>query len=503
VNRNILVRNALAAAGQTVIQTAVLFLVYRYLVHQLGIEQVGVWAVVLATASAARISELGLAGSVTRFVASYRAAANDQAASEIVQTAAISVAAILGVILVAIYPALFRWMPSFLPAEAVADGRAILPYALASMWLGTVSAIWLSGLDGCLRSDIRAVVVILSTILFLVLVLATVPDRGLVGLAIAQVGQGLIMIVAGWVALKRTLRPLPLVPASWRRSRFREMLSYGVNVQIITVVMLLFEPVTKVLFARYGGLPAAGYFELAQQLVMKIRSLIVESNRVVIPVMAGMEELGQKARHLYARNFNYLLVVLTPLFAVLAGIIPAISEWWLGSFQTQFVIMGVCLTAAWYLNSLTAPAYFAYMGQGRLRWLTTSHLVLGVSNLVLGLTLGPAFGWQGVLAAFVISLAAGSFIPVLTYNREQQLTVRSILSKSDVLLLAICGGASLAAILAYSSAARAGAPLWPRVALLTVATMVILAAAWRHPLMPRVLAIAKRDSRGADKITVD
>ncbi len=155
------------------------------------------------------------------------------------------------------------------------------------------------------------------------------------------------------------------------------MLHYGVNVQIISIVMLLFEPTTKVLFARYGGLSAAGYFELAQQLVMRMRGLIVESNRVVVPILAGMEQLGREARRLYAKNFSYLLFLLTPLFAILASIIPAISEGWLGTYQPQFVVMGCSLTAAWYLNSVTAPAYFAYMGQGRLRWLTASHLILG------------------------------------------------------------------------------------------------------------------------------
>ena len=46
---------------------------------------------------------------------------------------------------------------------------------------------------------------------------------------------------------------------------------------------------------------------------------------------------------------------LTPLFAVLASVIPAISELWLGHYEPQFVIMGVVLAVAWYLNSVTAP----------------------------------------------------------------------------------------------------------------------------------------------------
>jgi hypothetical protein len=58
----------MSAAGQTLVQTAVLFLVYRYLIGELGIERLGVWGIVLATTSVARVSELGLSGSVTKLV---------------------------------------------------------------------------------------------------------------------------------------------------------------------------------------------------------------------------------------------------------------------------------------------------------------------------------------------------------------------------------------------------------------------------------------------------
>ena len=51
MNRNILLKNVFSAAGQTVVQTVVLFLLYRYLIDRLGIERLGIWGVVLAMLS--------------------------------------------------------------------------------------------------------------------------------------------------------------------------------------------------------------------------------------------------------------------------------------------------------------------------------------------------------------------------------------------------------------------------------------------------------------------
>ena len=88
-------KNIFSAAGQTVLETVILLILYRYLIVHLGVEQLGIWSVVLATVSATRVSELGLGGSITKFVATYRAQGNNMAASEALQTAALALASYL------------------------------------------------------------------------------------------------------------------------------------------------------------------------------------------------------------------------------------------------------------------------------------------------------------------------------------------------------------------------------------------------------------------------
>lgn len=496
MNRSLLLRNAVAAAAQILVQTIVFFVLYRYLVDRLGIEKVGIWSVVLATASAARITELGLGGSVTKFIAAARAQGDDRAAGQILQTAALTVAGVLAVLLPLLYPLLSALLRHVLPASASVEGQAMLPYALLSIWCGAVAGIWQGGLDGCLRTDIRAALMVAGTVAFMAAVFLTTPQYGLLGLAISQVAQGMLLVVAGWFAIRGSIRGLPVLPSVWSPARLREIFGYGANVQVIAVVMMLFEPVTKIFFARYAGLVSAGHFELAQQLVMKMRALIVESNRVIVPMMAGMAELGQDARRIYAVNIRYLILLLTPLFAALAAVLPLISVIWLGRFEAQFVTMAAWLTAGWFANSVTAPAYFAYLGQGRLRWLTISHLILGGSNAVLGLLLGPLLGWPGILAAFLISLAMGSFIPVWAYHREHSLSLRDVLSWPDVRLLTLSGVAAALAIAGTSMVLSRSAGLWAPAAMVALALAIMASGAWWHPLAADIVkGIRHRISR--------
>jgi O-antigen/teichoic acid export membrane protein len=495
VNHSRLLRNVLSAAGQTILQTGILFVAYRYLIDHLGIQRVGVWSVVLATTSVARVSELGLAGSVVRFVATHRAAGDAAAARATIQTAAIAVAAILAAVLVVLHPALHALIPRLLPHEGVADATSILAYALLSMWLSAVSSVWLAGLDAYLRSDLRAILVVASTCVFAATLPATVPTYGLVGLALSQVIQGVLMLLAGWVIVRRVVPHLPLLPVEWKYSRLREMVAYGANLQVMAIVMLLFDPTTKVLLARFGGLSATGYFELAQQLVTKARALIVESNRVVVPVIAGLQKGGAGALSFYTQNTRYLSFLVTPFFSILAAATPLISELWIGRLDRQFVTMVLSITAAWYINALTAPAYFAYLGQGNLGWLTFSHTIMGIGNVALGVILGPALGWTGVIAAFVISLSAGSLVPVWAFHREHGVPMRSMLHGSDIMMAAACTGAATLAILAYLSLV-VGGDLWMKATVVLSSAAVIFAVMLRHPLGPDVLASIKSATSG-------
>ena len=497
MNRRTLLKNLLSAAGQTVVQTVLLFFLYRYLIRQLGIEQFGIWSVVLATASAARISELGLSSSVTRFVATYRAQGDDRAAGETLQTAAVALAVVLGLFLFALYPVFVIVLRFVVPPEAIAAATGILPFALVSMWLIAMSGLWLGGLDGCLRTDVRAALVTSSSVAYVAMAVVGVRNYGLYGLAVAQVGQGLLLMVFGWLAIRRVIGGLPAVPVQWRRARFVEIFGYGANVQVMTAVTILLDPATKVMFARFGGLSATGYFELTQQLVLKMRALIVESNRVIVPVMAGMAEQGNDARRLYATNVRYLVFLITPMFAGLASLAPGIAEIWLGYYERDFVVMTVALTAAWYLNSLSAPAYFSYLGEGRLRWLTASHAIMGVSNVALGAALGYLFGWPGVLAAFSTSLVIGGFVAVSAYHREHHIRVRDVVSRQDLLMAGTCMVLAVISVCGYDLMIEFGLSASSRVAFLAVTGLAIAAATWRHPLASALLMrVRRRASRG-------
>ena len=483
-------RNILSAAGQIVVQTLILLVLYRYLLVTIGVERLGIWAIVLATVSAARISELGLAGSVTKFVATYRAQNDELAVVELLQTAALTIAAALGLLLLVGYPFLSWVLPYILPQASLDDGRTLLPFALVSLWISSVASIWMGGLDGCLRSDLRATIMIIGSVTMLSVSVAAVDRYGLVGLATAQILQGVVLLVFGWIAIGKVLSSMPTFPTQWKINRLRDMFIYGINFQANTVMMMLFEPTAKILFGYVGDLAGAGYFEMAQRVVTRLRAIIVESNRVIVPVFAGISGSGGDVTNLYVRNVQLMFFTITPLFSILLALTPIISDLWIGSHQPQFIEMTVVLSIAWYVNSVTAPAYFAYLGQGTLRWVTVAHITMGVINVLCGLVFGGLFGWHGIIVAFSLALVVGSVIPALRYHREHGLRIGKILTMSDVVLSIVCAVATVLALIGYRIAVENHVDVSVRDTA-TVAWIIaaVIVGAWPHPLRRKIFVM--------------
>lgn len=477
--------NAVWASIQFAVSGVILFVQYRYLLRTLGAEKLGIWSIVLATASASRISELGLAGSVTRFVARYLGCGEQVQAAVVVETAVLTIAAVLGVTLLIVYPGL-AWIIAYVfPPRALGDAYALLPLALLSLWGSIAASVFQSGLDGCLRTDLRALLIMVTSGLYLFMVFILVPIHGLVGLAWAQIIQAATLLVTGWILLRHVLRTLAPVPCRWRLSLFKEMLKYGVNLQVIGIAQMLFDPTTKVLLVKFGDLSLAGFYDVALKVVIQFRAIVVAATQVLVPVFTIFHETdADQARTLYERSYRLLVSIALPLYGVIIGLSPVISEFMVGSHEQIFVFLLIILAVAWFLNTLIGPAYFGYLGKGQLSWNVWGYICMGVLNAVLGVFLGFLYRGIGVFIASVLALILGSSLIIISYHREHGIPFSELIPRGSLLLLLSTGlGIGGAFEVHYGLVSAYG--VWLRMLTsLLIFIICLVPALWYHPLRP-------------------
>lgn len=483
-----LLKNAGMSIAQVVVSGLVLFFLYRYLLATIGVAKLGIWSVVMATASVSRTSELGLSGSVVKFVAKYRAHEEMPQVGFVIQTAAISTAILLGLMLGLLFPFFSRLLPLVIPASGLADGLAILPYTLVSLWFIAVAGVFQSGLDGCQRIDLRSWIIMGGSVCYLLLTILLVPAFGLIGLALGQVLQTGIVLALSWMVLRREVKTLPPFPCRWSRALFKEMIGYGVHFQVIAIVGMLSEPVTKGLLSRFGGLAMAGYYEMASRMIVQLRTMIVSANQVLVPVIADLQEkTPDRIRTLYRESYRLLVYLSVPFFSLIMTAIPVVSELWIGAYEGTFVLFAMLLAVAWFLNLLISPAYFANMGTGRLRWNTVGHVVIGVLNLALGWLGGVMGGGVGVVLGWGAALTIGSGLILLAYHLGQQMPLRELVpEESRILLLASGFGAASGLGLYYAFHEQWAVPLAGLFGMAAY-SFIVARFCWIHPLRGRLV----------------
>jgi O-antigen/teichoic acid export membrane protein len=481
--------NAVTTFAQVIGNAALLFFLYRFLIRTVGVERLGVWSILLATTSLVTLANQGLAMSIVKFVAKYAARESAAEVSLLVQTAMISAGAFLAAISLALYPGA-RWaLAIILPSSRLAEALAILPWALVSLWFNVLGTIAQAGLTGHSLIDRCNYIDFAGSVSYLFLAIAFVPHYGLVGLAAAQAVQAALGLVAAWYLLRRRVPALPFLPLRWSHALFSEMLGYGAHFQWITVCQSLREPVTKAFLAKFAGLAATGFYDMAARLVVTVRELLVQSNQVLVPTISHLHERDRAAiPEIYRESYKLLFFLAVPSFALLVVISPLVSTLWIGHYEPMFVRFAALLAAGWLVNVLCNPAYVVDLGTGSLRWISIGCAVTAALNATLGFVAGRFTGsGTAIVGAGVFSLIVGYVIVLIAYHREAHVDFWMLLPHESRAILALSvSGALLLPPVLYSAAARATvSPARMASAAAALATAIAIPM-WTHPIRRRV-----------------
>lgn len=439
MNKKKTIWNATIAVTQVIISAITLVILYKYLLNTLGVESLGIWSVVLATTSLSNISQFGLSGSVTKFVAKYLARHEYEKVEMVLKTAVVTIGVILSFTLISIYYPLIWVLGRIIPTNSFETAVSLLPFALVSMWFSSVSGVILSGLDGCQRIDLRGLLMIIGILLFTILAINIIPYYGLLGLAYAQILQNIFILIVGWLFIRKELNIFTILPIGWNTALFKEMIRYGVNFQIGAIAMMLLDPVTKMLMTKFGSLAMTGYFEMANRMVLQFRGIIVAANQVLVPVIATLKEgEASEIKKMYVQTFNLVVVLTLTCYGFIFVITPYVSEVWIGNYEPTFVFFAFMSILGWGVNTLSAPAYFDNLGTGALFWNTASHIIIGIINISVGLVAGYFLESIGVMLSYVLAIIIGSATILIMYNRKNNILFYNLLGTDSVMMLIAC-----------------------------------------------------------------
>ena len=432
VHKRIIAINASSSVIQIVITAITLFVLYKFLLLTIGVSMVGIWSLVIATTSIARIGNLGMSGCLVKYVAKYDVLNDIRSLSSAIQTAVLSGGMLSLIFLIIAYYASNEYLKFVMKPGPYHVALDVLPIALIAYWISLVTSIYQAGLYGFHLIAQRNVVMVGDSIIYLLMCLFVVPIYGLIGLAFCRLIVNCVTFIMTLILLKRRIPALPVVPRKWDRGFFREMIGYAVNFQTLIILGVLCEPVTKGLLSKFGSVSMVGYFEMASKVVQQLRSLFVNAYQVLVPAFANLKEIEpHMIPAAYLNSYRLMFYIALPLFSVSAIAMPLVSVAWIGSYQPIFVWSAVILTMGWFFNTLGIPAFHAYLGIGDMRWNVISQFAMSILNLFLGVIFAKIWGGPGVVAAWAISLFFGGIIQNVSYNLKSHIALRELFPASS------------------------------------------------------------------------
>lgn len=428
-----IINNSIFSIVQIFIVTFCIFFLYKYIIQTIGIEKLGLWSLILSVTSLANIGNLGFTGSLVKFTAELSVEKNYKKINAILNSSIIGVSIISGILLSLVFLLGYNYIEYFVDEKWVTTSQDLLFYALISLYINIVASLYFSILEGVNLAYLRSIAFILATIIYVISSIIFINKYDIIGLAYAQMLQAFIFLILGVLLSIIYIKEFNIFYLKWHKNLMKKVFNYSVNFQMIGIAQMLYDPITKAILSKYGGLDFVAIFEMASKLVKQVRSITASILQNVVPKIVKLNVTHGKEKIIQAyKKINSINMLL--IFTTLILIIPfskIISIILLGSSNQNFIIVLISLSLGWTINTLNISSYMINLGTGNLKWNLISHLAIGILNLIFCISVGFVFrNGLYIIFSWILALILGSSLIIIEYHKRNKISFNIIFNKA-------------------------------------------------------------------------
>ena len=415
------VRNTLANGLGAVSGFVISLVLTPFMIHQLGLQAYGVWALALSLTffgGYAALTDLGVEGAAVRYIAEARAVSDTEAVNRIVSSALafFSCGAVLLTPLLVLLAPLFVRLFSVGPLYERPATYAF-SFVAAQLLFDLPARAFFAALEGSQQSAMYQVVLLLRALVQAALFVAVlVAGLGVGSLGAVSFISSAVMFFAAWFLARRAIPDLQLSRRHVSRSVVRSLFVFGGGLFLIRIVGTLYQNMDKVIVGIALGPTSVAIYQIANQLHLAVALVQSVSASALMPATAYLRERGELLRDMFVRGTSYTVALSMPVVVAAFVFAGPLIRTWLGSSLSAAIgpsrLFLVYLSFAVF-NTVGATMVVAL---GRLRFVGTvagANLLLnlalsialvhplGVEGVILGTLIAQAFAWPVLLWFFL------------------------------------------------------------------------------------------------------
>ena len=445
------IRNAIFGGLRYVLVAPIPFVMTPLILHKIGVGGYGTWAVFLAINGLTSLADLGLVGTLSKFVAEYHAQSDYGAVARTINSGLAVFLALAGVIGSSLWisaPSLVHWL--IRGTTAPQNDVVVLLRFFVAVVVANILTLMLSSITtGLQRLDITnsisAINLFLSALFSAILLL---HGEGLRGLVYGYILSSAMTVCAYLVALRRLLPNIAMNPFEFERGEAAKMFGFSFRLYVTQAAVVVHNQVEKLFLALMVGVAAAGWYDIASDIALKLRGAIGFLLSPVLPAASELNALGdsERIRELYFRTHKYLALLAVPAATCFIVISGRFVELWIGPAMKVVTVPLCILLVVSVVNLATGPGFLIYAGAGNLKPGVDTALLGIVVNVLLSFGLIYKYGFAGAVVGTTVALTIAATYFIIIFHRQTGYSLLRLLRESYVKPL-ICSLFSVAVVL--------------------------------------------------------
>lgn len=420
---NKIIRNVFSSGVRALFLIPVPLVMTPLILHEIGSAGYGTWAVLVALNNLTSLADLGMVGTVSKYVAEYHTHEDHQSLNRLLNTGLVIFSVISSVVALAIWFAaplivhgLFRGSPLATPELVF-----LLRVFLIVLGANILTLLFSSITSGLQRLDISNWIGALNTLgaAFIGAILL-LRGWGLRGLVFGQVCAAIVSIAVYGVMVKKLLPRTYFSAGHIDAAEAKKMFSFSLRLYITQAAVAVHNQLEKFLLALFVGVSAAGWYDIGCTIALKLRSIVALVLDPVLPAASELDARGDQQRlaDLYYRAQKYLAFIGLPLGFYATIVSRRFVDLWVGPKLSFVAIPLVILMWVNFYNLLTGPGFLIFAGRGFLRPGIQSALLGFGSNVILSVALIYRFGFAGAVVGTSLSLILASTFFMYLFHKS-------------------------------------------------------------------------------------
>jgi O-antigen/teichoic acid export membrane protein len=418
----VVAHNALFNSAGYILGVAYLFFLIPMILAHLGMEQFGLWSLILALTGYLGLADAGMGSSFVRYIAEYVAVADHTRVNKVVHLG-LFFYAVLSIFLFGVGILAFPFLYALLgiPPHLYEIGFNVFVLSLLSFATMSISAVLASVLAGIQRLDALNILVACTLVSRFAAISITLHlGYGVVGLMIADLSISVLSLVPVLLVTRKLFPDISFRWLGYDHELMKTLLKFGSQLQVSKFAEMVQAQFDKFLLTRFTGLPAVSTYDFGSRPLGRLRSLPLTAVSSLIPAIASLDALGNedRIRSAFVRSTRYLSVVSIPIFVFVAWFAEEIIQAWLGVSVDRAGDTLRILSGTYCLAAILSALGLISQGKGEPQYQMRAMLVQAGMNMVLSTILVIQYGYFGAVAGTCIAGVMGSLLFFQSYGKK-------------------------------------------------------------------------------------